>query len=132
MFDEQSSLKSVSLDIKSKFHHADMDRLRSLSVINSPVFTRSDITCVLLARFHSIFFQTTIRISFDLRWSPESEKGTFVSFSYLGGTFGSVITFPLCGKDMKLYHIMINHFISYDIISYNKPNHVFDAACQAS
>jgi len=31
------------------------------------------------------------------RWSPESEKGTFVSFSYLGGTFGSVITFPLCG-----------------------------------
>ena len=31
------------------------------------------------------------------KWSPEKEKGKFVSFSYLGGTFGSVVTFPLCG-----------------------------------
>ena len=31
------------------------------------------------------------------KWSPEPEKGRFVSFSYLGGTFGSVVTFPLCG-----------------------------------
>ena len=31
------------------------------------------------------------------KWSPEAEKGKFVSFSYLGGTFGSVVTFPLCG-----------------------------------
>ena len=25
------------------------------------------------------------------KWSPEKEKGKFVSFSYLGGTFGSVV-----------------------------------------
>ena len=31
------------------------------------------------------------------RWVPESEKGRFVSFAYLGGSFGSVVTFPLCG-----------------------------------
>ena len=31
------------------------------------------------------------------KWSPEKEKGKFVSFSYLGGAFGSVVIFPLCG-----------------------------------
>lgn len=31
------------------------------------------------------------------KWSPENERGRFVAFSYLGGTFGSVVTFPLCG-----------------------------------
>ena len=31
------------------------------------------------------------------KWVPDQEKGKFVSFSYLGGTFGSVVTFPLCG-----------------------------------
>merc|ERR1719341_877659 len=31
------------------------------------------------------------------RWIPESEKGKFVTFTYNGGTVGSIITFPLCG-----------------------------------
>ena len=35
------------------------------------------------------------------RWVPESERGKFVSFSYLGGTFGSVVTFPLVGYIVK-------------------------------
>ncbi len=30
------------------------------------------------------------------QWSPEKEKGTFLS-SYLGGTFGTVVTYPMCG-----------------------------------
>jgi len=37
-----------------------------------------------------------------VRWVPESEKGRFVSFSYLGGTFGAVVTFPLCGIIISL------------------------------
>ena len=47
--------------------------------------------------FFNILFLLRLFLLY-FRWSPESEKGTFVSFSYLGGTFGSVITFPLCGK----------------------------------
>ena len=31
------------------------------------------------------------------RWVPEGERSAFISFAYVGGTFGSVITNPLCG-----------------------------------
>ena len=30
-------------------------------------------------------------------WVPEKEKSAFVSFAYVGGTFGSIITNPMCG-----------------------------------
>ena len=30
-------------------------------------------------------------------WVPEDERSAFISFAYVGGTFGSVITNPLCG-----------------------------------
>jgi len=31
------------------------------------------------------------------QWVPEEEKGKFMSFAYMGGTFGACITYPLCG-----------------------------------
>ena len=31
------------------------------------------------------------------QWVPEKEKSAFVSFAYVGGTFGSIITNPMCG-----------------------------------
>ena len=31
------------------------------------------------------------------QWVPEKEKSAFVSFAYVGGTFGSIITNPICG-----------------------------------
>ena len=31
------------------------------------------------------------------KWVPEDERSAFISFAYVGGTFGSVITNPLCG-----------------------------------
>ena len=78
----------------------------TLPVFTPPVFSQNLILC--------------------LRWSPQSEKGTFVSFSYLGGTFGSVITFPLCGEQF----IVLNHQnnISYLL----KPCQVFNTTSQGS
>ena len=81
--------------------------------ILNPLTNRSDMNFFTDSNhFHSARF--TEKSQF--RWSPESEKGTFVSFSYLGGTFGSVITFPLCGKHSTSYNTMILHQISYHII----------------
>ena len=31
------------------------------------------------------------------KWVPEDERSAFISFAYVGGTFGSVITNPMCG-----------------------------------
>ena len=31
------------------------------------------------------------------KWVPEDERSAFISFAFVGGTFGSVITNPLCG-----------------------------------
>ena len=31
------------------------------------------------------------------RWVPDREKSAFLSFAYVGGTFGSIITNPICG-----------------------------------
>ena len=31
------------------------------------------------------------------KWVPEEERSAFISFAFVGGTFGSVITNPLCG-----------------------------------
>ena len=31
------------------------------------------------------------------KWVPEDERSAFISFAYVGGTFGSVITNPICG-----------------------------------
>ena len=30
-------------------------------------------------------------------WVPVKEKAGFTSFAYVGGTFGTIITYPLCG-----------------------------------
>ena len=29
------------------------------------------------------------------RWVPTSEKPVFLSFAYVGGTFGTIITYPV-------------------------------------
>ena len=31
------------------------------------------------------------------QWVPEKEKYAFLSFAFVGGTFGSIITNPMCG-----------------------------------
>ena len=31
------------------------------------------------------------------QWVPEKEKSAFLSFAFVGGTFGSIITNPMCG-----------------------------------
>ena len=31
------------------------------------------------------------------RWVPEAEKSKFISITYSGSAFGTVITYPLCG-----------------------------------
>merc|ERR1712235_236198 len=35
------------------------------------------------------------------KWTPTSEKGLFVSIAYMGATFGTVITYPMCGLVMQ-------------------------------
>ena len=36
-------------------------------------------------------------VSMVSKWVPNKEKSAFVSFAYVGGTFGSIITNPICG-----------------------------------
>lgn len=31
------------------------------------------------------------------KWVPTSEKPVFLSFAYVGGTFGTIVTYPMCG-----------------------------------
>ena len=96
------------------FYSAGFD-LFTLPVFTPPVFTPPVFTS-------PVFSQNLILCP---RWSPQSEKGTFVSFSYLGGTFGSVITFPLCGE----HFIVLNqNNISYLL----KPCQVFNTTSQVS
>jgi len=35
------------------------------------------------------------------RWVPSAERSSFISQSYFGSTFGSIITFPMCGFIMS-------------------------------
>ena len=44
------------------------------------------------------------------RWVPTSEKPVFLSFAYVGGTFGTIITYPvkICWWFQK-----INHWVRY-------------------
>ena len=32
-----------------------------------------------------------------LRWSPAEEQSKFVTFTYIGNTFGTMITYPISG-----------------------------------
>ena len=46
-------------------------------------------------------------------WVPEKEKSAFVSFAYVGGTFGSIITNPMCGAILAT----LGWEVSYDEFS---------------
>ena len=46
-------------------------------------------------------------------WVPEKEKSAFVSFAYVGGTFGSIITNPMCGAILAT--------IGWEVSQHDKP-----------
>ena len=54
------------------------------------------------------------------QWVPEKEKSAFLSFAFVGGTFGSIITNPMCGAiiaslgwEVSLIHLQLaNHSTS--------------------
>jgi len=38
-----------------------------------------------------------------MRWAPTNERSKFVTFTYFGGTFGVLVTYPLCGFLLQKY-----------------------------
>ena len=44
-------------------------------------------------------------------WVPEKEKSAFVSFAYVGGTFGSIVTNPMCGAILATLGWEVRSFI---------------------
>ena len=44
------------------------------------------------------FNRHKIKLSHNFfRWAPIEEHSKFVTFTYIGGTFGTMITYPICG-----------------------------------
>lgn len=38
-----------------------------------------------------------------MRWAPVQERSKFITFTYMGGTVGTLVTYPLCGLLLRLY-----------------------------
>ena len=38
-----------------------------------------------------------------MRWAPMEERSKFVTFTYFGGTFGTLVTYPICGYLLKTF-----------------------------
>ena len=89
--------------------------LVSVLALLTPVLAKVDVWCVLVIRLLQVSIPHSPSAS-DLaiqgsleafafpslntmvsKWVPEDERSAFISFAFVGGTFGSVITNPLCG-----------------------------------
>ena len=38
-----------------------------------------------------------------MKWAPEQERSKFITFTYMGGTVGTLVTYPLCGLLIRHY-----------------------------
>ena len=89
--------------------------LVSALALLTPLLAEVDVWCVILVRLLQVgltLLRTQSQVSLQgslesfafpslhtmvSRWVPEDERSAFISFAYVGGTFGSVITNPMCG-----------------------------------
>ena len=55
-----------------------------------------------------IFVKMNNMVITSYRWVPEQEKSLFISCTYVGGSFGTVIVFPLSG--------LILHKLDWEVI----------------
>ena len=42
-------------------------------------------------------FEQLHRCNYHYRWAPAEEQSKFVTFTYIGNTFGTMITYPISG-----------------------------------
>ena len=48
-----------------------------------------------------------------MRWAPINERSKFVTFTYFGGTFGVLVTYPLCGFLLQKYDWEVSYLCVY-------------------
>ena len=47
-------------------------------------------------------------ITLHFRWCYEREMGKFISIAYVGGTFGTAVTYPLGGLILEKFSWQVN------------------------